>query len=714
MAYLGDNQVEWDGNLAILTNAHVNLFPVIFKIDNNQRFTTLKPHFPRIKSSVQRLPHLYNADLLEDGRTLQQTEEAVHASNYLQTCIDNNLVDQTQFTRDEDTAFQAHTLLSKNIRPLHLRSQASKDHVKLTGQLKELESRKHDSTVQAKLVRYKLCKDQNEKETILQEILNLYTSFSESKNNYLTLKQRFAQVVAELIALEGTEIDQPFLSITSYDSTTQIGDEPVFDFLHTQEIVWNNILHLGDSDGERPRQRQPIIQPAPIVQQPPVAQAGPSSTEKFQKKIRIFQKLLTNIKQQLASEDAIDIDVLRDHKDHVINIRNQLETLQCEVQDNPAHTVLIETECPKVIEALSKRISEMNISIKKSEEEKKQEVAANLRAMAPIKLENLTGYADYLGWYRSQTKLNSHKDPFKKASALLSTLKNPDDIRRCQGIFDYNQLMELLNAKYAKTEKLIPAMINKLRKLETPQNNNQMKGNIDIILNCYTQLKAMNETAVSRFDGTVVEDLVLKLTAEYQTKYEEYILHISDSASEADDNETESVFHDNTIREIAGLQETSSPVDTYDSKVKRIRFIKFLRKTEIVLANMAARSSNLDASKPKFVQKNCKNCNSIPCKCNKKTKVYATQVTDNPPQNCPVCKSSTPHVNKNKKPTKSLASCQQFRKLETKEKVKHLQRLDYCMMCLQPGHKTKDCFITGNCLKCDKGRHNYLICLSSK
>ena len=706
MAYLGENQVEWDGNIAILSNAHVNLLPTIFRIDNNQMFTTLKPNFPRIKSSVQRLAHLYNADLLEDDRTLQLTQQAVHASNYLQTCIDNDLVDRNQLTRDEDTAIETYNVLSRNIRPLHLRTEAAKYHGKLTTQLKELESRKHDSSVQAKVVRYKLCKVQNQRETILQEIYDLYTRFSESKAIYITQKQKFAQVVSDLIALEGTEIDQPFLSVTSYDSTTQIGDELVFDFLSTQEVVWNNILHLGDSEEERPRQ-------PPIVQQPPVVQAGPSSNEKFLKKIGIFQKLLTNIKQQLNTEDAIDIDVLRDHKDHVINIRNQLETLQCEVQEDPAHAVLIERECPKVIESLSKRISEMNISIKKSEEEKKQEVAANLRAMAPIKLENLTGYADYLGWYRSQTKLNSHKDPFKKASALLSTLKNPDDIRRCQGIFDYNQLMELLNAKYAKTEKLIPAMINKLRKLETPQTNNQMKSNIDIILNCYTQLKAMNETAVSRFDGTVVEDLVLKLTAEYQTKYEEYILHISDSASEADDNDTESVFHDNTIRQIEGLQETTSPVDTYDSKVKRIRFIKFLRKTEIVLANMAARSSNLDPNKPKSVQKNCKTCNSNPCKC-KKTKVYSTQVTDNPPQTCPICKSSTPHVNKNKKPTKSLASCPQFRKLETKEKIKQLQRLDYCMMCLQPGHKAKDCFITGNCLKCDKGRHNYLICLSSK
>ena len=706
MAYLGENQVEWDGNITILQNAHVNLLPLIFKIDNNQIFTTLKPHFPRIKSSVQRIPHLYNADLLEDSRTLQQTEEAVHASNYLQTCIDNNLVDRNQLTRDEDTAFQTYTLLSRNLRPLHLRSQAAKDYTNLTTQLKELESRKHDSTVQAKLVQYKLSKDQNQKETILQEIFDLYTSFSESKARYLTQKQKFAQVVADLISLEGTEIDQPFLSINSYDSTTQIGDELVFDFLHTQEIVWNNILHLGDSDEEHQR-------PPPIVQQPPIVPAGLSSNEKFLKKITMFQKLLTNIKQQLDTEDTIDIDVLKDHKDHIVNIRNQLETLQCEVQEDPAHAALIEIECPKVIESLGKRISEMNMSIKKSEEEKKQEVAANLRAMAPIKLENLTGYADYLGWYRSQTKLNSHKDPFKKASALLSTLKNPDDIRRCQGIFDYNQLMELLNAKYAKTEKLIPAMINKLRKLETPQTNNQMKSNIDIILNCYTQLKAMNETAVSRFDGTVVEDLVLKLTAEYQTKYEEYILHISDSATEADDNETESVFPDNTIREIEGLQETYSPVDTYDSKIKRVRFIKFLRNTEIVLANMAARSSNLDTNKPKPVQKNCKTCNSHPCKC-KKTKVYSTQVTNTSPQTCPICKSSTPHVNKNKKPTKSLASCQQFRKLETKEKVKQLQRLDYCMMCLQPGHKAKDCFITGNCLNCDKGRHNYLICLSSK
>ena len=41
MAYLGENQVEWDGNIAILSNAHVNLLPTISRIDNNQMFTTL-------------------------------------------------------------------------------------------------------------------------------------------------------------------------------------------------------------------------------------------------------------------------------------------------------------------------------------------------------------------------------------------------------------------------------------------------------------------------------------------------------------------------------------------------------------------------------------------------------------------------------------------------------------------------------------------------
>ena len=43
--------------------------------------------------------------------------------------------------------------------------------------------------------------------------------------------------------------------------------------------------------------------------------------------------------------------------------------------------------------------------------------------------------------------------------------------------------MAILEQKYAHQEKLVPAMLNKLRKLEEPTNDQQMLKNIGIILN---------------------------------------------------------------------------------------------------------------------------------------------------------------------------------------------------------------------------------------
>ena len=102
-------------------------------------------------------------------------------------------------------------------------------------------------------------------------------------------------------------------------------------------------------------------------------------------------------------------------------------------------------------------------------------------------------------------------------------MKNPDDIKRCQGIYDYEELMANLATKYAHQQELIPALINKMRALKEPNTDEEMKRNIDVIQNVYSQLKSISNVAISRFDATVVEDMILKLTPRYQERYEDFI-----------------------------------------------------------------------------------------------------------------------------------------------------------------------------------------------
>ena len=55
-------------------------------------------------------------------------------------------------------------------------------------------------------------------------------------------------------------------------------------------------------------------------------------------------------------------------------------------------------------------------------EQKRHEIQANIRALGTVKLADLTGFADYLSWRKSQQNLNSHTDPYKKAKLLNKAL----------------------------------------------------------------------------------------------------------------------------------------------------------------------------------------------------------------------------------------------------------------------------------------------------
>ena len=142
--------------------------------------------------------------------------------------------------------------------------------------------------------------------------------------------------------------------------------------------------------------------------------------------------------------------------------------------------------------------------------------------MESIKLLPLTGAEDFIAWKKNQVKLNSHTDPYKKAAALLSTIKSPEDRAMLINIDDWTKMLSLLNEKYNHQEKLVPALKNKLESLQKAQTDELMLSNHRTTINVYEQLCAMGCKEV--FDGTVVYNLQQKMTADARKDFERFKL----------------------------------------------------------------------------------------------------------------------------------------------------------------------------------------------
>ena len=127
------------------------------------------------------------------------------------------------------------------------------------------------------------------------------------------------------------------------------------------------------------------------------------------------------------------------------------------------------------------------------------------------------GFADKK-WKKNQKFLNTHTDPYKKAAALLGTLRNPQDKKMCECIYDFDKLISILNDKYDHQEKLIPTLKNKLDKLPKALTDEMMLENHRTSLNVYEQLKELG--AKSCFDGTGIYNLTQKFTMQAKKDFE--------------------------------------------------------------------------------------------------------------------------------------------------------------------------------------------------
>ena len=682
MAYTGDNAIEFDGNISILSNSLTNIFPSLFVQNREGGWGSVNKTFPLVKYCNTKSKNLQAAALLEDKRNFALVEEVLDASLYLGRQILNAKVVKEKATKVEQDALFAHGHLENYKKLILQRIETTNCFFLCNEELEKLKSHSFNAYAQSMRLSYKIAKNED-KPRIANNCLELYQQYDHKKKDFDEAYAKFILASNKLSDIEANEL--LFLNASKYIQKWTIDNVYVEEYLESQEASWCVFLDLENS-GDKPAFLE-------------------NQTKKdytiFGKRIKNFYNLIKRIEASIQSEDLL-VEDLNEHIKHITAIRNQLEAACVEYDLPNEDSEVLYVQCPKILKTLNKKLNKLTVDEKTKDEFRKNTQQSNLRALSSIKLVELNGFEDYLSWLKSQKYLNTHADPYKRAACLLSTLKNQDDIKRCSNIYNYGDLMEILKSKYAKIPKIIPAMLSKLRRLPNPTNTIQMKDNISIILNQYTQLKNLSSSAVAHFDATVVEDLVLKLTYSYQIKWEEYCDELNEFSEEQlnetpDDNASEFFgFSDNALINT----ETSK-----EAKLKRVKFIYFLKKIESHLANVSARCVNLDS------QLKCKKCKNIQskCKCKVHTNVNSTQV--NKEKVCVCCETKKVHINKySKKPTKSLASCPKFRSMSLSERKQVVNKHQLCNMCLGPNHKAYECKIEGQCLNCSKGKHSYLLC----
>merc|ERR1711994_332845 len=365
----------------------------------------------------------------------------------------------------------------------------------------------------------------------------------------------------------------------------------------------------------------------------------------------------------------------------------------------------------KTIDNLDTQIEEKEADKLKETEQSRADAHANIKSLKAVNLTPLTGFDDYLSWRKSQKVLNTHTSPFKKAQALINTLKNQDDIDMCQGIYNYTTLYNMLEEKYNHADLLIPKMLEKLKKLPNGTSNEIMLKNITTIINIYEQIKAVGKEAINMFDQTVIDTLKLKLTFSCQTRFARYkILRADEPIEQLEDN------MDN-MSLVSGIDRLQKPNEnSHDVEQKRNEFIKFIKIESRTLNETLTRNNT--GAKPKKCLK-CKNVLAH-CKCkgnhNKRQDgnrqdAYNVQHSGNG-KKCPVpsCGSTVPHLNRYQKPSTSLGRCPQYKEMSQDERQKLAYKLKACFVCLPIGHTKEDCKIKTNCYNCEKDRHHPLLC----
>ena len=675
---------EWTQVVQFINELSVHVFPKIL-LTQNGAWSGVVEDFPRVS---------YDTQICVKG--IKAYEFIDEHQN------DIDLTNLEAAPREERSSLEIYQLTKGLMKIIIQRIKVYKQYQQVLDDSQQLLKNEYNNNVLYNKIKLQNA-DKEERAIITCELMRKYESYDKACTKFKESCVIFESLSNNLIATENHKNKNAYLNFEVFKGMFAIGGKNHKEYLDEQNSLFNSLLKYIFAIGG-----------TATPEAPETERDQPKNENKMLK----FQHELAQYKEDI---NYIDLEIctstLTQLKRYLREVEDINNSLQSYVKDEQlkdkisSEDKLYIRNIRKTIDNLDTQIEEKEAEKLKEAEQSRADAQANIKSLKAVNLTPLTGFDDYLSWRKSQKVLNTHTSPFKKAQALINTLKNQDDIEMCQGIYDYDVLMSMLEDKYAHADMIIPKMLEKLKKLPNGTSNEIMLKNITTIINIYEQIKAVGKEAINMFDQTVIDQLKLKLTFSCQTRFARYkILRADEPIEQLEDN------MDN-MSLVSGIDRLQKPNEnSHDVEQKRNEFIKFIKIESRTLNETLTRNNT--GAKPKKCFK-CKNVLAH-CKCkgnhNKRQDgnrqdAYNVQHSGNG-KKCPVpsCGSTVPHLNRYQKPSTSLGRCPKYKEMSQDERQKLAYKLKACFVCLSIGHTKEDCKIKTNCYNCEKDRHHPLLC----
>ena len=679
---------EWTQVVQFINELSVHVFPKIL-LTQNGAWSGVVEDFPRVS---------YDTQICVKG--IKAYEFIDEHQN------DIDLTNLEAAPREERSSLEIYQLTKGLMKIIIQRIKVYKQYQQVLDDSQQLLKNEYNNNVLYNKIKLQNA-DKEERAIITCELMRKYESYDKACTKFKESCVIFESLSNNLIATENHKNKNAYLNFEVFKGMFAIGGKNHKEYLDEQNSLFNSLLKYIFAIGGTAHENSTPEAPETERDQP-----------KNENKMLKFQHELAQYKEDI---NYIDLEIctstLTQLKRYLREVEDINNSLQSYVKDEQLRDKISSEDklyirnIRKTIDNLDTQIEEKEADKLKEAEQHRADAQANIKSLKAVNLTPLTGFDDYLSWRKSQKVLNTHTSPFKKAQALINTLKNQDDIEMCQGIYDYDVLMSMLEDKYAHADMIIPKMLQKLKNLPNGTSNEIMLKNITTIINIYEQIKAVGKEAINMFDQTVIDQLKLKLTFSCQTRFARYkILRADEPIEQLEDN------MDN-MSLVSGIDRLQKPNEnSHDVEQKRNEFIKFIKIESRTLNETLTRNNT--GAKPKKCFK-CKNVLAH-CKCkgnhNKRQDgnrqdAYNVQHSGNG-KKCPVpsCGSTVPHLNRYQKPSTSLGRCPKYKEMSQDERQKLAYKLKACFVCLSIGHTKEDCKIKTNCYNCEKDRHHPLLC----
>ena len=691
LCYNGDNVEQWNTHVEELNKLHDVIYPSVLEKDTRGSWKKVHPDFPDVA-----------------GVAPGELDPGYHAMEFVKK--HHEQINPAKANRQEKSALDVVQTTHKFMTVCVNRVKISGLYQTLINELTELSTKEFNSSVVLLKVKYQKTKD----EKLGDEIMKKFADFEEIKSKVVETVKLFKDASSCLASEEGLNFNKkfnrnPFINYWLFVEQHKIHGVTLEVYFQDQEALWKDVL---SSLAEQPAPAQEKNVGLEAMMQTLAESLSNNKSSEFDRlkkkelervnrKLKLFQEICKEAK--VTAEDAC-LEELQSMVNEIKRVHSELK----EAQFNPDIDMSEETKLyingkGSLIRELNHRIEVLKQKKETEEATRKNEIAANLRSMESIKLLPLTGAEDFIAWKKNQVKLNSHVDPYKRAAALLSTIKNPEDRQMLINIDDWTKMLALLNEKYNHQEKLVPALKNKLEGLPKAQTDDQMLNNHRTTINVYEQLCAMG--CKEGFDGTVVFNLQQKMTSDARKDFERFKLRRKEMESmQQDPNYTFEA--DNMSEASVDVKPKAQDLKVIDNSAEVRRLYLLFIKEESKLLEFTKEEKKKQASEK------CGKCKQIHKYCKCKKKVSVNTVVTKEQEGCSLCGEK--HVNRAGKPTKSVARCPKFKSMKIEERKAYVEETKRCFMCLTPGHQATACRAEGKCYNCQKFRHHPLLCNESE